>query len=182
METATSKSSSKSKLLNIKGYKPEGESLPQRMAHYLDWAASEFPKQYTPYNLLVKAVFGYKHLPKVGSQQVDVVRRGMGRARLLLQTKYNRTTDSQPGLGVRATVDSADSLTVAMPKKVTRLRGARAAMMSTWNLVDLSKVPNTPELKPWKDWGSKNVSEIVKLIGSADFEKKMLPPSKHEEK
>lgn len=150
--------------------------IPDRVAHFLDWAAAHYPKSYAPYNYVLKAVMGYEKTPRLDSDDVDRLRQGLTRVRVLLQEKYGREMDTQPGVGVRATVDDADTLTVALPKKIRRLQAAKVAVSKTAALIDPARLPSTAELAPWKRWFTTDVRTIMKTLDTPDFAKRMLPP------
>lgn len=149
----------------------------QRIAHFLDWAAKNYPKQYCPYPHLAKAVSGFPRMPQHNSREVDLIKSAMSGVNRILQTKYNRTIDSEPGIGVRATVDDADTATVALPKKFNRFRAAKNSLVQTAQLVDINKIPDTADYKPWKQWLKTDVKDILKMVKSPDFEQKLLPPA-----
>lgn len=153
------------------------KSIPNRAAEYLDWAAKNYPHQYTPYNLMCQALMGYDRTPKLKNAEVERLRNSLGRIRQILVEKYERELVAQPGLGPRATVDDADKLKMVMPKKAARLASARAQFVSTANSIDPKLIPNSPELAALKDWFSRSVKDVVKQIGSKEFESKLLPPS-----
>jgi hypothetical protein len=149
---------------------------PDRSAHFLDWAAKHYPKSYVPYNYLLKAIMGYERTPRLDSEDVDRLRSNLTRIRTILQEIYGRDLDTQPGVGVRATVDDADTTTVALPKKMRRLRSAQVGLKKTVDLIDLSKLPSTADMVPWKRWLTTDVKTIMKTLDSPDFAKRMLPP------
>ncbi len=150
--------------------------VPERMAHYLDWAAAKYPKAYTPYNFVLKAIMGFEKTPRLGSEDVDRLRGKITRTREILQELYGRDLDTQPGVGVRATVDDADTTTVALPKKVKRLAAASNSVKKTMDLIDPKKLPDTAEMAPWKKWLTTDVKTIVKTLSAPDFASRMLPP------
>jgi hypothetical protein len=152
-------------------------SIPHRAAEYLNWAAKNYPHQYTPYNLMCQALMGYDRTPKLKNAEVERLRNSLGRIRVILIEKYDRDLVSQPGLGPRATVDDADKLKMVLPKKSARLASARAGFVNTANSIDPKQIPNTPELAALKDWFGRSVKDVVKQIGSKSFEALLLPPS-----
>ncbi len=182
METVMASRRRNSGAITISGYQHDAKmSTPHRAAHYLDWAAQHYPKQYTPYNVLLKAIQGFSRMPQLKSAEVEQLRGCMQRVKYVLLTRYGREMDAQPGIGVRATVDSADALTVALPKKMRRLRSAKNAVIQTTDLIDPSTLPNTAEMKPWKEWFNRSVKDVRKMLSSAEFEQKLLPPSSEPE-
>ncbi len=168
--------------IRANAYSPEHkDSLPQRAAHFLDWAAARYPKQYVPYNLLLKAVLGTSTTPSLHSSDVEQMRGRMSRVRVILQRKYARDLDSMPGVGARATVDDADTLVTSMPKRVASLRRAKTAVATTASLIDPAKIPNTADMAPWKRWMNASVGDVLRTLNSPEFEKKLLPPSPRDE-
>lgn len=175
--TKKTRSTRKNHGLDIAKYTPDTKlSLTQRVAHYLDWAAGEFPKQFTNYNIVLKAIMGYARTPTLGSEEVESLRRNIGRVKQIMVKQYGREVVSAPGLGIRATVDDADTLTTALPRKITRLHSAQRAASATAELIDVSKVPDTAEMKPWKRWFSQDVKSALKTLTSPEMERKLLPP------
>lgn len=152
-------------------------SIPQRVAHFLDWAATNKPGEFMPYNMIVQAIMGYKRMPQLASDEVQRVKRtASANVRQTLITKYDREIVSLPGVGVRATHSDADRLEHVAPKKARRLDGARRSFMITANAINLSNVPNTPAYASLKAWMEKDVRGVLRLIGSDEFERKLLPP------
>ncbi len=162
----------------LKDYRPDDEvsSVAARVAHFLDWAAKIGPGQYIPYNIATKTVLRLPRNPQLNSKEVETLRSRMSEVRKILQRQYGRDLDSQVGIGVRATYDDADTLTVSLPKKMRRFNAAKKSLSDTAALIDEKNVPNTPELKQWKAWLRNSVSDVLRLVGSADFEQKCLPP------
>lgn len=153
-------------------------SVPQRVAHFLDWAATNKPGEFVAYNMIVQAIMGYKHMPRLDSEEVQRVKRASAaNVRSTLATKYDREIISLPGVGVRATFSDADRLEHVAPKKAKRLDGARRSFMLTANAIDLRSVPDTAAYAPLKRWLGHEVRDVLKLIGSPEFERKLLPPS-----
>ena len=162
----------------IQKYRPDKDmSMTKRAAHCLDWCANECPGEYLPYNMLLKVIQQYPRMPQLNSEEVQILRRNMSNVRGHLQKTYSRELDSQPGVGVRATFSDADTLTVALPKKMSRFRAAKRSLATTVNLIDERSIPDTAELKPWKVWMRKSVADVMRLVGSEDFDTKCLPPA-----
>ena len=151
-------------------------SLPQRGAHFLDWAAKNFPGQYVSYNMFLKAIMGFSKTPRIDGDAVEQLRGRMGRIREILKKNYGREVDSQRGVGARATVDDADTLKTSLPGKMKRLHSAKKAVVETVNLIDPANIPNTPDMKALKNWMVTDVRDIMKTLTSPSFEAKLLPP------
>lgn len=153
----------------------------QRIAQFLMWTAEHFPKQYCPHNVAVQAIEGYKNVPSINSKEVKMFKSGLCAANQILHKKYGRALDTEPGVGIRATVDDADTASVALPKRVGRFRAAKNALANTVGLVDVANIPDTPEMKPWKTWFKTSVKDIMKMVNSPEFEQKLLPPVREPE-
>lgn len=164
--------------ISADGYEPDKKaSIAHRIAHFLDASAQEYPSQYAAYSLVAKAVLMLGRMPRQDSKEAGMVRRSMARVRQILQKDYRRELDTQVGIGVRATTDSADTLQTSMPKRMRRLESARVAVVQTAQLIDVSTLPNTPALAPWKKWMQKDVKEVLSLLTAPEFEQKLLPPA-----
>lgn len=152
------------------------DSRAQRIAFYLNWAASELPLQYQPFNVIVQAINDYGRLPRMDDNQVSAVRRSLASVRRIVQRTYQRDLDVGGG-GVRATVSDEDAAGVVLPKKMKRLRSAKNAVVTTHSLIDPAQIKD-PRIKAYLN---RSVRDVVKLIGSEDFDRKLLPPVTEEE-
>jgi hypothetical protein len=152
----------------------------KRVAAFLIWAAQRHPFEYIPYNVIVQAINGYRRLPRMESDEVTMIKNCMTGVRRHLQGNQ-RELVSQPGIGVRATVDDADTLKTALPNKVKRLQAAKRAVISTASIIDPNAIPDTKENEPWKKWLKGSVRAAIKELESPTFERKLLPPSEQEE-
>lgn len=171
----------RSRALDFGGYKYlEEMSRPQRAAHALDWAASNFPQQFVAYNVLVKAIFGFKSTPRLVNNDVIALRKCLSRIRTILQKDYGRGLVTSLGQGVRATVDSADQLKNDVPRVSRRLASASTAFVNSTALVDISAIPATKENKPYIDWYKTGLKSQLALLNSPDFQRKLLPPQEEE--
>lgn len=157
-------------------------SPPQRAAHYLDWAATNYPKQYTQYTHLVKAIYGYGRMPRVDSQEVVSLRHAMSRIRQILIEKFGRQLDTKPGLGVRATVDSLDVARNTMPREIMKVRRAQAAAARTYSLINKNAIPKTPETEHILEWLNKDVRDVMKTLNSPEFQARLSLPQPAEAK
>jgi len=177
-KTALSKVVKRSGVLNIDKYQNRsGGTLVERIAHYLNWAAEAYPKQFTPHHFVVKAIHGYERAPAPGSDQVKSLKGALQRVKKVLRESYGRELDSQIGYGIRATVDSTDVLTVALPKKMRRLSSAKTGVQETAALIDRSKVVSNAETAPYLKWYDRDITQVLKTIGSPDFEKRLQIPA-----
>jgi len=150
------------------------QSDPMRVAVLLDWAAKEHPYEFIPYNFLLKAIRGFKQTPMVGSKDVERVRGRISPAKVILMRDFGRTVISLTGGGVRATVDDMDTAKNALPGQMSRVRAASASLVRTRNLVDIRALPRGPEGDQVRRWVTKNVDEVMKVVGAEGFMDKLL--------
>jgi hypothetical protein len=168
--------------IDFNGYKPPEELAPnRRVAHCLNWAAEKFPYQYIQWNIMLKAIHGYRRLPRLDSEQVLHLKKSATAVRKHLLKYHERIMDSEPGMGIRALVDDADNLTIAMPKKARRLVSAKNSAEETAAHIDLSAVPDTPEYAPYKKWMKRDMGGILKALERVKFDHRALPPARDEE-
>lgn len=158
------------KILDIK------VSIPARAAAALDYVAENSPGTIVPYSILQQMVMGYKHQPRVGTDEVKKLQSKMTAVGKILHEKYGRGKHSIPGVGVRATHSSADRLVTEVPKKRTAARAAMNSLTKSMSAINIKDVPNTPELKEHRDWFLHNSKNI--LDGSNDLIKRLLPAKK----
>ena len=116
-------------------------SIPKRIADFLNYAAKNFPSDYAPYGMIAKAVLMLPRMPRADSKEAGMIQRNMARVRTFLREDYGRELDVQRSIGVRATVDSADTLQTSMPKRMRRLESARIAVVQTAGLIDVKDLP-----------------------------------------
>jgi hypothetical protein len=162
--------------LNFKDYDPDMKaSLVQRAANALDWAANNFPRQLVPYNILLKTIMGFGHTPRLGGNNVEELRSSMSRVRRVLRIKYGKGLVSEPGAGVRATVDSTDQLRTDVRKAAQRHHSSGQALTNAFSIVNMSEIPNTPENKKLLQWAKTGLREQLATIASPEF-KKLLEP------
>jgi hypothetical protein len=155
----------------------ESDSRTQRVAYYLNWAADHLPFQYQPYNVIAKAVSNSKatRLPRMDSDEVVGIRRTMSGIRRALRTKYGRSLDVAAD-GARATVDSEDHAAVVMPKKIKRLRSAKNAVVEEHRLINVSEIRDAKI----RGYMQRPVRELMKILDSEEFDRKLLPPGSPE--
>lgn len=152
-------------------------TMPQRVAFFLDWCAKHYPHEYVAPALIWRAVTNLKRTPTHASPDAQRIKNMMGRVRAILQKDYARDLFGQPFVGVRATVDDADALQSTLPRRMRRLRAAREAVTRTAELIDPKKLPNTPQMTPWKRWFSTSVQDVLGLLNSDNFSRGLLPPA-----
>lgn len=157
--------------------KDDALPLSHRCADFLNWLCLKRPGVFAAPNIAVKAIMGYGHTPRLKSDEVDKLRTKYGTIRKVLRAKYNRDLIVESGVGIRASVDSADILVVNIPKAVTRLTSARNAVITTDSLIDMKTVPQTPALQPYRDMHNRQIKPLVKTLLSPAFEAQLALPA-----
>lgn len=151
------------------------DSRTQRVAYYLNWAAKHMAYQYQPYNVIAQAIGGYKRLPRMDSDEVLGIRRTLSGIRKALRDKYNRSLDVAAD-GARATVDSEDLASVVIPKKVRRLRSMKNSLIEEHKIINVAEIRDAKI----KAYITRPIRDLMKILGSEDFDKKLLPPGSDE--
>ena len=167
----------KHKTYDVSKYKvdPDLMSMAHRIAHMLDWAAKVYPTVFFHPTVILQGIMGYKSTPRINTKETESVRNSMGHAQKYLMEKYKRGFVSQPGVGYRATVDSADVMATTVEKKRTRFNSARIHLGQAVDLVNPKEIPNTEEGKRLKA-NYYNLKDATKTLFSAEFEKRILAP------
>lgn len=150
-----------------------GLKKPQRIAAFLDWWAQRHPYDFSAYNELLKAIEGYKHLPRITSDEVDSIRSRVRSAERILLSKFGRVAIRNRGLGIRASVDDEDMLRNKQVDRVVKIRQSIEKAIDLDKRIDLAKVPNGA-LKNWYIRGG--VRGILSQVGSQEQLQKLLPP------
>lgn len=149
-------------------------SLSARTAQALNYAAETAPGVIVPYNVLLQMVMGYGKQPRLNTEEVDKLRSRMTAVAKILHEKYGRGKHSIPGVGVRATVGSADRLTTDVVRKRRAAVSAVGSLARSMAAINIKEVPNTPELKEHREWFNSNSKNI--LESANDLIKRLLPP------
>jgi hypothetical protein len=180
METASMSNSkapkairqSKDLLARIAEYRkaPESMTLPQRIAHFLNWAADNIQGQYFGYNIVCKSINGYAHTPREGTVEVESVRKSMQAAKRILIDFYKRTYDFKAGLGVRACYSDDDAV------KHSVARAAKRVVSSKVSLDKVASVVNPEKLSAAQGVYFRNVTNASKAITTTHI-KALLPPA-----
>lgn len=147
-------------------------SRTQRAAYYLDWAAQHLKFQYQPFNVITQQINAYGRLQRMDNEEVLALRRTMASVRAIMQTKYKRNLHVA-GNGVRASVDNDDAVVTGVTGQMKRLKSAKDSLLRATNVVDINGIKD-PRIKAYMN---RSVREVLKLVGSDDFEKKLLPPA-----
>jgi hypothetical protein len=161
---------------DISTYKFDPEmSQTKRIAHFLDWASQHMPKEFLPYNVVLKAVMGYKHLPRLDTKEVLFIRHAITRVRKTLLDTYKKGLVSMPGVGVLATVDDADMVINDVAKKGQRVQSAVNSFTASVNVVNPANIPKTAEMAPYQKY-IRQAKDVAALFGTSEFMQKLLPP------
>lgn len=151
-------------------------SMPRRTAHFLNWAAENYPNQYISYNVILKVINKLPNTPQIKSREVKNLASRMQSVKKVLLSDYQKRMHSLPGVGVRATVDSADVLQNVLVSDARRFDSARRTLTQTANIINPAEIPNSPEMKPLKEWLAKGLKETLRLVNTPEWLQKALPP------
>lgn len=156
-----------------KHYKqPDGvASLARRAAHFFDWAAEQYPRQYISWVIAYRASTGLWRTSE-RNKSVELFRGRGSSIRRILIDEYGREFTTAKGLGARATIDSEDTLKTEGVKKARRLQSAATAATRTAGLIKTSEISD-PQ---WRKWLRGSLRGVIKEVSSPDFERKLLPP------
>jgi hypothetical protein len=158
-----------------------GLSKPQRVASLLDWWAEKQRYDFLGYNEITKAVNGYKHMPRMDTEEVAVMRGLVGRAGKILQKKYKRALVRHRALGARATFDSVDAIRHKAVERTKKIERDIVALSDLDEIIDLKSITDTPENRPLKQWYQRDVKGILKQVASPEFRARMLPPAQKDD-
>lgn len=143
----------------------EERNAPFRFAaHYLDWAAKNYPARFTPWNIVARIVTGRTSTPRETSADVAIVKKTASRVRRHLIQHYSRELENVNGVGVRATTGSLDVIKSRMPQRQRQFESAAAGMQATAALVNLSDIPNNAETRPLKEWFAASVQPNLRKL------------------
>ena len=157
--------------------KNDADPLSLRCADFLHWLSKKSPEIFVAPNVAVKAIMGYGHTPRIGSDEVIKLRQRYGTIRKILRKKHNQDLIIESGAGIRASVNSADVLVSSLPKYVTRLDRARTAVIQVDNLIDMKTVPNTPALAPYRNMHNLQIKPLIKELTKPSFMAMLALPS-----
>lgn len=148
---------------------------PERIASFLDWWAKKSPKQFVAYNQLLQVIEGYKDLPSARSPELKALRNQVRRAEMILDDRFERGIKRHRWFGVRATVDDFDRLKSRYVEKSKKMKIAIMNAHAEAGKIDVSKIPNTPETKPYKEWFNRSTKNILGTIAQPDYLERLLP-------
>lgn len=145
------------------------ESIPARIARFLDWAASEYPRSLIPMNLVYKAIMGMARTPTMDSSEVERLRSRMYAAKKHLHKVYGRTLVSEPGVGIRASVDSNDIVEGPLERAARRVESARLQADAVSALIKPSQLSAKNRSR------HNDVAEALRKLSSPAVLGKLLP-------
>lgn len=164
--------------LDLKSYQLKQEqSLTRRAAHFLDWLARKHPGEFVQYNVLYKCIMGFARTPRLDSEDVERLRKNLGRGKDILRKDYSRGMVRRRSVGVRATYSDEDRATNELPNQVSRLAGAKRAVQDTVDAIDPRKI-NDSKIRSWL---KRDIGGVLRAMNQADFDIKALPPATKEE-
>ena len=127
-------------LAMIAKYRPNvAKSQARRIAHFLDWAATNYGGQNFAHNIILRAVNNYSHTPRPNTDEVKGVRSAMSRVKLILRRDYNRGFSSIPGQ-VRACTDDNDVVNYNLAAVNKRLVSAYGHVENVRSIVNPKKL------------------------------------------
>jgi hypothetical protein len=186
-KNGTASRSSRNKMLGqfpIKSLEDDNGELPSwshRIAFFLHWWAQKMPYDFIGYNEILKAVEKRSSLPRLDTKDVWALRDRLYGAKTVLRRDYKRDTVHLRGMGVRATVDDKDVLLNVAPRQTKVVERSIKRMADVDSMIDLKKVPDSPETRPFKNWYNRSVRGILKQIAAPEFTERLLPPKPDDE-
>jgi len=148
---------------------------PERIAVFLDWWAKKSPKQYVAYNQLLQVIEGYKDLPSAKSPELNFFRNNVRTAEKILDERFERGLDRHRWFGVRATTDHFDRMKSRYVKEARKLKVAIIRTDAEAGKIDVTKIPDTQETRPYKEWFTRSTKSILGTLARPDNIEKLLP-------
>jgi hypothetical protein len=136
-------------------------TMPQRMAHCLNWCADDYPYEIVSWRILYQAVMGMAVLPSSRNADVENLKSRSQAVKKLLNERYGRGLVIVPGVGVRASVDDFDRGQNCVVRATKRAASAVAGAKREIEAVDIRKIPDSPETKKYKDWHRQNATPML---------------------
>lgn len=171
--------------LKLSEYHPKEQYISSRIAEFLNWGAEKYPRSVFTYEEITQAIFTLGSLPKVGSKQVQNIRNAVSRARIIMRDKFKRDIVTIKGVGARATVDSADTLTTSVVREVASHERSCKKLKETVALINnkelqdlIEKAPADlkEDLRTLGDWYSDVLMRYVKRLEQPQAMQALLPP------
>lgn len=105
--------------------------LSRRVAHFLDWAARHDPYSFYRPQVIAREVYQYGRTLSPESQETKAVKSALEHAKRILRDDYGRGFTSQRSVGVRACVDSEDTVRHDLSTKARRKRSIEQSILET---------------------------------------------------
>lgn len=127
--------------------------LSRRVAHFLDWAASNDPYSFYRPQVIAREVYQYARTLSPESQETKAVKSSLEHAKRILRDDYGRGFTASRGVGVRACVNSEDTVRHDLHAKAKRKRSIEQSILETGTkAVRVSEFSSTPEGKLLKSF------------------------------
>jgi len=94
--------------INVAAYKAPTATAAAKVAHFLMWAAENYPREFLTYEEITQGVNGLSRRPAPNDKSVKLVANRISGARQNLRNKHNKDIQTKRGVGCRATVDEYD--------------------------------------------------------------------------
>lgn len=167
-------------LSTVSAYKPDQDmSIPERLAHFVDFAAKHAPGNLYGPHVVAKFIVGYARVPNIHSKETDSVRDKISKAKVILREVYGRELISVPNQGIRGSINETEKAKYAYARCVRRVQSALVAAKVTREGIDISQIADTAEGKALKAWMRGSTNEVLKLAEKlVDIEVPGLKPLK----
>lgn len=152
---------------------PTAERIPGRVAHLLDWAATHFPGVPVAWNIVLKAVMGYRATPRLDSEEVRALMKRSTAIRSVLMKHFGRGMKNAPGQGVRATIGADDLANTQLRDNMKRLASAKASVERTNEILDPAEMKD----KTLKAWVEQGVRPALKGLDTVARLNRLLAPA-----
>ena len=160
----------------LENYKSDATlSTPQRIAAYLDWAATIAPGRPVSYTLLTKIVEFCAKLPTEKDHRVLRIKTSVRRAQKHLREAYGRGLVAHPGYGVRATTSDEDYASTRFQTDKKRFVSSAKALDISQSMIKTSNIQDK-ELRN----SVQAVKSTFKLLVQHDVLNKLQLPPKTE--
>lgn len=141
-----SKNNNMTALTILNQYKPNfGLDDPNKIANFLMWAAKAAPNHYWLHNMVLKAIRGFDHMPRVNNPDIEVIRRYTSTVKRIL-FKNEFAYEAKKDVGIRALYDANLKVEVDIRAKSRRATGAYENLQKAQSIVDPTKL-NATNLK-----------------------------------
>ena len=116
-----------------------GERHAKQIANFLAWAVKHLPKEYLDNKEIARAIHGYKPGSKVGEDLEQVIINSRTKATVILREQYKLGYHSLRNVGIRATIDSNDTVEKTLKPAVSRAITSQQNVTKIAAIVDKEK-------------------------------------------